>query len=449
MKRSDIKRRPLGDSVLANLEAEEKEYRVKDSDNLYFRVKVNGNKSWQLRYKNENGIWTWHGLGAYPEVSGKLARKKANEIRKIISDGYDLKLFKQTQMQSKLVGGGFDFISLAQEYCDSTKTWVSATRKRNEGALKNHIYPVMGNRDVRKITKDEWLKLFQTIQQKKHPKTGKPIIEMGNRLRTLCKHIYDLAEIKGLMDHNPIFGVHKFMAKHTKQNMLHITEEELPDLLKAIRNYPSQPISIGLQLSIMLGCRPTEMRMAEWKEFNLEKALWVIPAHRMKKRIEHTIPLPQQALELLSNLKYYSGDSPYLFRGRDSINKVISNNTFNKALKTMGYAGKQTPHGFRHILSTALRERGFAREHVEAALAHKTGGVEGVYNKAVYLSQRTEMMQFWANYLDAIVKGENFNLMPSIVENPNIAQDLGFTHEQSDEIRTLISKFLKEADDVM
>lgn len=448
MKRSDIKRRPLGDSVLANLEAEEKEYRVLDSDNLYFRVKVNGNKSWQLRYKNESGIWTWHGLGAYPEVSGKLARKKANEIRTIISDGYDLKQFKQTQMQSKLVGGGFDFKSLAQEYCDSTN-WVIGTRKRNEGALNNHIYPVMGNRDVRKITKEEWLKLFQTIQKKKHPRTGKPIIEMGNRLRTLCRYIYDLAEVKGLMDHNPIFGVHKFMEKHKKQNMLHITEEELPDLLKAIRSYPSRPISIGLQLSIMLGCRPTEMRMAEWKEFNLEKALWVIPAHRMKKRIEHTIPLPQQALELLSNLKYYSGDSPYLFRGRDSTNKAISNNTFNKALKTMGYAGKQTPHGFRHILSTALRERGFAREHVEAALAHKTGGVEGVYNKAVYLSQRTEMMQFWANYLDAIVKGENFNLMPSIVENTNIAQELGFKLEQSDEIKVLFSKLLKEVDDVM
>ncbi|MDB0115229.1 tyrosine-type recombinase/integrase [Acinetobacter baumannii] len=448
MKRSDIKRRPLSDSVLANLEVDVKEYREKDSDNLYFRVKVNGNKSWQLRYKNESGIWTWFGLGAYPEVSGKLARQKASEIRKLISNGCDLKQFKQNQMQAKSGGGRFDFKSLAQEYCDS-KTWVEDTRTRNVGALHNHIYPIMGNRDFRKITKKEWLELFQVIQRKLHPRTGKPIIEMGNRVRGLCKDIYDFAEVKGLIDHNPIHGVQKFLEKHTKQNMLHITEEELPDLLKAIRNYPSQSISIGLQLSIMLGCRPTEMRMAEWKEFNLERALWVIPAHRMKKRIEHTIPLPQQALELLGNLKYYSGDSPYLFRGRDSTNKAISNNTFNKALKTMGYAGKQTPHGFRHILSTALRERGFAREHVEAALAHKTGGVEGVYNKAVYLSQRTEMMQLWADYLDAVVKGENFNLMPPIVENTNIAQELGLNQEQSDEIRALFSKLLKEVDDVM
>lgn len=74
----------------------------------------------------------------------------------------------------------------------------------------------------------------------------------------------------------------------------------------------------------------------------------------------------------------------------------------------MGYNGKQTPHGFRHIMSTALRERGFRREWVESALAHKLGGVEGVYNKALYLEQRRKMMQIWSDYLDALANGKPF-----------------------------------------
>lgn len=405
MKRTAVKRFPMSDTVLVALEPESKEYRINDGDNLYFAVHQKGNKRWDFRYKNPvTGKWAWLGLGAYPEVSGKLARQKAAEVRQLLANGIDPKKQRDQEKLELLNSDQFSFKSLAEEYCNSKK-WTEATRIRNEGALKNHVYPLMGNRDYRTITKKEWLDLVKMIQKKKHPKTGKPIIEMGNRVRGLCKDIYDLAEVTERIEYNPLSGIEKFIEKHKKQNMLHVKIEELPNLLKAIQAFKSRPISIGLQLSIMLGCRPSEMRKAVWSEFDLENALWIIPAERMKKRVEHTIPLSSQALDLLQELKTYSGESPYLFRGRSNRNQPISDNTFGKALKDMGYRGKQTPHGFRHILSTALREKGFQREWVESALAHKVGGVEGVYNKAVYLNQRRKMMQEWANYLDSIANG--------------------------------------------
>ena len=446
MKKSEIKRRPLSDSVLAHLESEEKEYRVVDSENLYFRVKPDGNKSWQFRYKTSNGKWTWYGLGAFPNVSGKLARQKANGLRKLISEGIDLKEHREGLKQVELGLAKNDFKSLAKEYCDS-KVWVEGTRTRNNGALENHVYPIMGNRDFRKITKKEWLELFRSIQQKLHPKTGKPIIEMGNRVMSLCKEIYQLAEVTERIDHNPISGIHKFLEKHKKRNMLHITANELPDLIKAIKNYPSKPVSIGLHLSIMLGCRPTEMRKAEWSEFDLENALWVIPAHKMKKRVEHTIPLPRQALELLKELKPLSESSPYLFKGRDGVDTTISNNTFNKALKVMGYGGKQTPHGFRHILSTSLREKGFIREHVESALAHKVGGVEGIYNKAVYLKQRTSMMQIWADHLDALTIDKHSVLTYDVDALTELSQELGLNDQKSKLLKNYIASILADGED--
>lgn len=397
----------MKDTVLSSLEPEaDTEYRINDGDNLHFVVSPKGNKRWDFRYKNPlTQKWNWMGLGAYPEVSGKLARQKAAAARELLADGIDPKEHRDQEKQALLNSDKFSFKSLAVEYCNN-KTWTDGTRTRNEGALNNHVYPLMGNRDYRKITKKEWLDLIRDIQKKLHPRTGKPIVEMGNRIRGLCRDIYDLAEVTGRIEFNPLSGLEKFIEKHKQQNMDSVKIDELPKLLVDIRAYPSRVTSIGLQLLSMLACRPTELREAIWDEFNLEKGLWIIPSKRMKKRIEHTIPLPIQALTLLNELKTYSGNSAYLFKSRSDSNRPVSNNTFNKALKSMGYQGKQTPHGFRHIFSTELREQGFARDHVEAALAHKVGGVEGVYNKAIYVEPRKAMIQRWADYLDGLVDAE-------------------------------------------
>lgn len=445
MKRVDIKKYPLSDTTLASLEPEEKEYRVKDSNNLYFTVHSKGNKRWELRYKRpSDGKWTWLGLGGYPSVGGKLARKNAEEMRKLISEGIDPKIDRENKKQAELLSKSYTFEQLAIEFC-LTKTWTEGTRVRNEGALKNHIYPVMGKLDYRKITKKAWLELFKAIQKKLHPKTKEPIVEMGKRLCTLCREIYDFAEVTGRIDYNPVAGITKFLDKHEKQNMPHVSEKELPELLKKIKAYPNRMTAIGLELSVMLGTRPSEMRQAVWEEFDFQENLWSIPAHRMKKRKEHIIPLPQQALSLLNELKIITSDSVFLFPSRSTKKKPISNNTFNKALKSLGYQGRQTPHGFRHILSTTLREKGFRKEYVETALAHTVGGVEGVYNKAQYLKQRAVMMQKWANYLDDLVNNsasafgyENTDIFDSL-------ENMGLSEDQKNIISKVIEQLLMDS----
>ena len=75
------------------------------------------------------------------------------------------------------------------------------------------------------------------------------------------------------------------------------------------------------------------------------------------------------------------------------------------ALRRLGYEGRQTGHGFRHIASTILNEHGFDENHIEAQLSHVKDGIAGVYNKAVYLKQRTTMMQWYADYLDQLAAG--------------------------------------------
>ncbi|NNH26265.1 tyrosine-type recombinase/integrase [Acinetobacter terrestris] len=397
MKRSEIKRRPLSDTVIANLEADLKEYRELDGNGLYIRVKPDGNKSWQLRYKKPNGKWSWLGLGGYPEISGQLARKKAKELLDDVSRGENPIITKQERKLQELEQNNATFEILAREWLDTkVNTWVQDTMTRNKGALEKHIFPIFGKRLYTTIKPIEWMNHLKGIQQEQG------IYEQVNRVRAMCRDIYDFAKVTGRMDYNPVEGIQKYLQQGKKENMAHVSEQELPTLLRAINNYPTMDVRMGLQLLTMLFCRPTELREAKWDEFDLEQGLWNIPEYRMKKRREHVVPLSTQAVAILKELQTYQTNSEYLFPSRSDKNKPKSDTVFIMALRRMGYEGRQTPHGFRHIASTLLNNRGFDERHIEAALAHVKDGVAGVYNKAQYLQDRASMMQWYASHLEEI-----------------------------------------------
>ncbi|WP_343597667.1 tyrosine-type recombinase/integrase [Acinetobacter sp.] len=397
MKRTEIKRRPLSDTVLANLEAEPTEYRELDGNGLYFRVKPDGNKSWQLRYKKPNGKWSWLGIGGYPEIGGQLARKKAQELIADIGKGENPIITKQERKAKELEDNNATFEVLAREWLDTKQNrWVADTMTRNKGALEKHIFPVLGRRLYTSIRPIEWMNHLKGIQQEHK------IYEQVNRIRAMCRDIYDFAKVTGRIEYNPLEGLHKFLEQGKKENMAHVDEKDLPPLLRAIDSYPTPDIRIGLKLLTMLFCRPTELREATWAEFDLEEGFWNIPEERMKKRREHIIPLPTQAIHLLNELRSIRTESEYLFPSRSNSQKPKSDTVFIMALRRLGYEGRQTPHGFRHIASTLLNNKGFDERHIEAALAHVKDGVAGVYNKAQYLNDRKYMMQWYADHLEKL-----------------------------------------------
>ena len=387
----------MSDTTLSNLESEDKDYRELDGNGLYFFVQKNGNKSWQLRYKKPNGKWAWLGLGGYPQIGGELARKKAQELIADIGKGENPIITKQERKAKELEESNATFEALAREWIDTKQnTWVADTMTRNRGALEKHIYPTFGKRLFVSIRPIEWMEHLKGIQQEQK------IYEQVKRIRTMCRDIYDYAKVTGRIDYNPLEGLHKFLDSGKKENMAHVDEKELPPLLRAIDNYPTPDIRIGLKLLTMLFCRPSELREAQWHEFNLDEGLWNIPEERMKKRREHVIPLPTQAVNLLNELKSIRCESEYLFPSRSNPNKPKSDTVFIMALRRLGYEGRQTPHGFRHIASTLLNNKGFDERHIEAALAHVKDGVAGVYNKAQYLNDRKHLMQWYANHLSQL-----------------------------------------------
>lgn len=260
------------------------------------------------------------------------------------------------------------------------------------------MFPTFGKRPYTEILSMEWMELLRGMEQQ-------GILEQMSRVRAYCKDVYDLARVTGRAVNNPLEGIHKFLSSGKAENYAHVSRDELPALLRAIQSYPhAKDVQIGLRLLTLLAVRPSELREAQWSEFDFAKQVWTIPVERKgrKKGREHLVPLCRQAIALLEELRPITGAYALLFPGRSDRTKPRSDTVFLMALRRLGYEGRQTGHGFRHIASTILNEHGFPADHIEAQLSHKAPGVRGVYNKAQYIEQRTTMLQWYADHLDKL-----------------------------------------------
>lgn len=406
MKKDQVKKRPLSDTVIANLEPETTEYSIKDSKGLYLFVKPTGARSWKMRYKDGNGKWRWHGLGSYPATSGAMARKLVQDNLLKLQQGANTLTAKPTTQNPTFeqIARQWYAEPVIQKLDDSTKT-------KYLGVLEKHIFPTFGKKEIALISRQVWLEFFKKLQQKTNPKTNKPIVETANRALQVCGRIYRFAlqhDIAGVT-FNPLDHLQERLEKYQSEPYKHLGVEKMPQLLKDIDTIPSPITKIGVLLLAHLFLRPNEVLNGQWAEIDFDNALWHIPASRMKKRKAHTVPLSRQVLALLNELRQYTSHEPFLFpsNAKDRRNALAR---YRQALKRMGYDDKQTLHGFRHIASTTLNnhtdENGnkFDERVIETALAHSVQGVKGVYNKAEYLDDRKKLMQWYSDFLENLAQ---------------------------------------------
>ena len=195
------------------------------------------------------------------------------------------------------------------------------------------------------------------------------------------------------------------LSKPKTQHFPFLTESELPAFVKALENYEGSLITkYATQLLMLTGVRTIELRAAEWKEFDLDNALWEIPKERMKKRRPRLVPLSTQAIDILTKLQVITGNYSLVFPGRNDIRKPMSEASINKVIKLLGYHGRLTGHGFRHTMSTILHEHGFESAWIEMQLAHvDKNSIRGIYNHAQYLEKRGEMMQYYSEIINSFL----------------------------------------------
>lgn len=229
----------------------------------------------------------------------------------------------------------------------------------------------------------------------------------ARRMRSSIGEVFRFAIATGRAEQDPTFALRGALAKpQVKHRAAILKSNDLGLLLKAIDEFKGQPTTVAaLKLLALLFPRPGELRLAEWVEFDLDRAIWVIPASRMKMRREHRVPLPRQAVQILEALRPITGHQALLFPGIVSSRRPISENTLNLALRRMGFgADEMTVHGFRGTASTLLNQSGlFSADAIERALAHQEAdAVRRAYARGDHWDERVRMTQWWADYLDGL-----------------------------------------------
>lgn len=392
----------LTDTAARTAKPREKLYRLSDTAGLCLEVTPSGSKLWRLRYRF-GGKAKMIGLGPYPAITLAKARERREDARRQLANGVDPAAHKQAEKRA-LAAHVHRFEELAREWhAYNSPRWAPSTAAKAMQYLEADILPALGQRALDEITRPDLVTLVRKVEKR-------GAFNVATKIRQWLSQIFRYGLAKGAVETNPAtdLDVVAAVAPRTRHHP-HVAFSEIPTLLSKLDSAKCDLLTrLAVRLLLLTGVRPGELRHAPWAEFDLESATWIIPAERMKARRSHIVPLPKQALILLAQLQELSGKYPILFPGRNNRERPQSENTVNKALHQIGYEGRQTGHGFRHLLSTELNSRGYNRDWIERQLAHgDQDEIRDTYNHAHYLPQRRQMMQEWADTIDALCAGNN------------------------------------------
>ena len=374
----------------------EKAYKLADGAGLYLEVVPSGSRYWRMKYRF-NGKEKRMAFGVYPAVSLAQARALRDEAKKKLAEGIDPSFAKKEEKLVRDVRLHNTFQAVALEW-HGTKVsrWSEGYASDINEAFNKDIFPYIGQQPVNEIKPLVLLNVLRRME-------SRGATEKAKKVRQRCSEVFRYAIVTGRAEYNPAADLTSAMSGHESKHYPFLTVEELPDFFKALSGYTGSPlIVLAARLLILTGVRTGELRGAFWSEFDLEKAVWEIPAERMKMKRPHLVPLSTQALEIVQQLKVMSGQYPLVFPGRNDPRKTMSEASINQVFKRIGYTGKVTGHGFRHTMSTILHEEGFNTAWIETQLAHvDKNAIRGTYNHALYLEGRKEMMQWYGDYVDS------------------------------------------------
>ncbi|MBX4562906.1 integrase [Klebsiella pneumoniae] len=374
----------------------EKAYKLADGAGLYLEVVPSGSRYWRMKYRF-NGKEKRLAFGVYPAVSLAQARALRDEAKKKLAEGIDPSFAKKEEKLVRDVQLNNTFQAVALEW-HGTKVnrWSEGYASDIIEAFNKDIFPYIGQQPVNEIKPLVLLNVLRRME-------SRGATEKAKKVRQRCSEVFRYAIVTGRAEYNPAADLTSAMSGHESKHYPFLTVEELPDFFKALAGYTGSPLVVlAARLLILTGVRTGELRGAFWSEFDLEKAVWEIPAERMKMKRPHLVPLSTQALEIVQQLKVMSGQYPLVFPGRNDPRKTMSEASINQVFKRIGYTGKVTGHGFRHTMSTILHEEGFNTAWIETQLAHvDKNAIRGTYNHALYLEGRKEMMQWYGDYVDS------------------------------------------------
>lgn len=389
---------------------EKKRERFTDSGGLYLEVSPAGSKRWfQKIYRD--GKETRLALGSYPKVSLTVARRARDAAKLQKAEGTDPVQARKVDKLKAVNPAGDTFKVVALEWFGKQEPhWSEPHAVRTKRQFERDLFPWLGERRLAEIEPVELLATLRKVEER-------GAVETADRGLMLARQVWRYGVATGRVSRDITADLKGALSPYRGKHFAAITDPaKLGELMRAIKAYKGGPVvRAALRLAPILFQRPGELRGATWAEMDLEAALWTIPAARMKRSKDgkengqpHLVPLPTQAVTILTALKPYTESTGLVFPGERQRSKPISENSVRTALISMGYTPEiQTWHGFRATARTLLAEvLEFDPLVIEAQLAHSVRDANGrAYNRTTYLKQRADMMQRWADYLDKLAAG--------------------------------------------
>jgi len=383
----------LTDSEIEALTIAPKAYKRADGRGLYVLVAPTGSKHWRMNYRFDGRQKTL-AFGSWPVVTLEEAREKCIKAKRLLKQDIDPGGVRKTIRPGRKKSAPDSFNTIADEFLHKRKLdGLAETTLGKKAWLLDLAREQLGPMLITDIKPADVLTVLRSVE-------ARGTYETAKRLRTTIGEVfrYAVATLRAETDPTPVLRG-ALISPKTRHMPAIIEEDEFGRLVRAIWRYEGRGgTATALKLMALLFPRPGELRHARWSEFDFNKAVWTIPAERMKMRREHRKPLPPAVLHLLIDLRGTNGPEDYVFPATTNPERPMSENTMNGALERLGFPGERmTPHGFRASASTLLNESGrWNPDAIEAELAHvDTKGVRSIYNRARYWAERVEMMQWW------------------------------------------------------
>ncbi|ENR7870184.1 tyrosine-type recombinase/integrase [Escherichia coli] len=400
----------LTDAKIRTLKPSDKPFKVSDSHGLYLRIKPGSSRHWYLKYRI-SGKESRIALGAYPAISLSDARQQREGIRKMLALNINPVQQRAAVRGSRTPEKVFKNVALA--WHKSNRKWSQNTADRLLASLNNHIFPVIGNLPVSELKPRHFIDLLKGIEEK-------GLLEVASRTRQHLSNIMRHAVHQELIDTNPAANLGGVTTPPVRRHYPALPLERLPELLERIGAYHQgrELTRHAVLLMLHVFIRSSELRFARWSEIDFTNRVWTIPATRepiigvrysgrgAKMRMPHIVPLSEQSIAILKQIKDITGNNELIFPGDHNPYKPMCENTVNKTLRVMGYDTKKDicGHGFRAMACSALMESGlWAKDAVERQMSHQERNtVRMAYiHKAEHLEARKAMMQWWSDYLEA------------------------------------------------
>lgn len=392
---------PLTDTQIKNAKPKESMYRLSDGQGLFLQVSPQGGKYWRFRYfytSKEKML----ALGTYPEISLAEARDKRTAARKDVASGIDPSVKKKEEKRLAVFKANNTFETVAKEWHDKNKPrWSPDHADRIWQRLKPNILAPLGKRPIAEIEALEILDALQKVEER-------GATDLTRRLLQSCNQIFRYAIVTKRATYNPAADLRGALKPHKTENYPRISTKEIPKFLKKLdKAETSQQNKLAIRFLMLTFVRTIELRRAKWEDIDFKAKEWRLPAHttKMKKSV-HIVPLAKQTIKLLEELQALTGEKELVFPAQLRCkHPIMSENTINKVIHSMGYKGEMVGHGFRGLASTALNEMGYTPDAIERQLAHtESNQVRAAYNHAEYLTERRKMMQEWADYIDDLTQ---------------------------------------------